>query len=129
MGAPMSAARPRRDEGTAPNATGRKALSRKGSPVIAEIFFWILLSSVEAPGLGGLQPIRTPTPETEGFYPQSTVTMPCIESGNRTMRRERSRLSGTHLPPMLPPLSLSWLSISLSTAVRSVVQLYTDSQS
>ena len=70
MGAPMSAARPRRDEGTAPNATGRKALSRKGSPVIAEIFFWILLSSVEAPGLGGLQPIRTPTPETEGFYPQ-----------------------------------------------------------
>ena len=72
MGAPMSAARPRRDEGTAPNAstTGRVALSRKGSPVIAEIFFWILLSSVEAPGLGGLQPIRTPTPETEGFYPQ-----------------------------------------------------------
>ncbi len=70
MGAPMSAARPRRDEGAAPNATGRKALSRKGSPVIAEIFFWILLSSVEAPGLGGLQPIRTPTPETEGFYPQ-----------------------------------------------------------
>ena len=91
MGAPMSAARPRRDEGTAPNATGRKALSRKGSPVIAEIFFWILLSSVEAPGLGGLQPIRTPTPETEGFYPQFYNA---VYGGTRSPRRATAAAHG-----------------------------------
>ena len=100
MGAPMSAARPRRDEGTAPNATGRKALSRKGSPVIAEIFFWILLSSVEAPGLGGLQPIRTPTPETEGFYPQlqcRAISMRCgLCSSGRACLSGACRPSGRY---------------------------------
>ena len=105
MGAPMSAARPRRDEGTAPNATGRKALSRKGSPVIAEIFFWILLSSVEAPGLGGLQPIRTPTPETEGFYPQLQCRERLVSNSLRWHCIE-------WIPPFSWPTGLLWASVA-----------------